>query len=414
MPASIESTLLDVLILFGIATGARILAAHIVEVSYTVILVLIGVAVSVSGFTLQIPITHDVILLVLLPTLLFQETLEVSLTELETHWPWILTLVVIVLPLSVVVVGWFVSTVLPVPLMIGLLFGAIIFPTDPVSAISLFEELNAPDQLEAIIEGETLLNDASAIVLFSTLSIVVGMTPSQPSLLPILVRKFVVLAGGGILVGLVTGGVMRYVVPYISERMATFLLTVVLAYGSFLLAHQLGGSGILATVTAGLLQRELTGEYGLIIGEDDGDPEFLLEAWSTVAFVVNTTLYILIGTKVRVAQWVDHAFFIVVAFGLVLAARAMILYPVITVGNWVFDDTIPLHYQHVIVWGSLHTILPIALVLSVQPSIRFYDLLRTVVFGIAILSTVVQGQSTPYVLRVTGTTKPTAEQSPET
>lgn len=155
---------------------------------------------------------------------------------------------------------------------------------------------------------------------------------------------------------------------------------------------------MLAAVTAGLVIGH-TGEWDTRPSETVA---FMKDVWQTAVFLINTLIYILIGELITPGTVLEHVWLILGAAVLVLVARILVVYPVIGGINQVIADPLPFQYQHVIVWGSLHTVIPVALALSLPEGMPFYEELRTMVFGVAVLSVGVQGLPMPAVLKVTG------------
>src|SRR5699024_9000212 len=194
-------------------------------------LLLAGIGVSIAhaifGFDLGIELSHDLILLVLLPPLLFEGAATTDLESFRENLPVTLTLAVVGLILSVVVLGVLGRFAFGFPILISLVFAAMILPTDPVSVLALFDELGAPERLSTLVEGESLLNDGTGVVIFSALlGIVESAGPNtDPSGLLTLDRlletaiEIVVESGGGLVVGLVTGYIVYRVMINLDEHM---------------------------------------------------------------------------------------------------------------------------------------------------------------------------------------------------
>lgn len=208
--SEIDTTLLSILSVLVLAFGVRLVVDAVRDLSYASVLVFISLVVSALGLTLHIDLTHDLIIVVLLPPLLFQATIGLDLTELRADLPLVLTMTLIGLPVAVLVLGWLGTIVFEFPLVVSLLFAAIILPTDPAAVVSLFEEFDAPDRLSVTMEGESLLNDGIAIVIFSTL-LTKLREPQQPGHAINEFGGFVIdliLVGGG---GFLLGGAIGYV-----------------------------------------------------------------------------------------------------------------------------------------------------------------------------------------------------------
>ena len=260
--AETTAVVLGVLICFGIAIAVRLVMNRI-TLPYTVVLVAIGFLFTLADpqtyvgldFTLDPLFTHDVILFVFLPAIVFQGAAETNYTAFRRDLPVFGTIVLVGLPIAVLLVGWIGSIVFGFPLLIALLFGAMAYPVDPVAVLSLFERAGAPERLAVLTEGESLLDDGLAIVVFTTvLELVRQASPSElagTALLSLgrlggLAVEVLVVSAGGVLVGLLNGYLVYRFQRVTDDRLTLFLLTLAGAYGSFYLGeHLLGVSGIL-------------------------------------------------------------------------------------------------------------------------------------------------------------------------
>lgn len=403
----IATTVLHIVAIFVLGFGVRLVAVHSDNIVYPVALVLIGVTVAFTPFELGISLSRDFIMIGFLPILLFQGAAELEVGQLRARPLAPLAMVLVGLPLTAGIIGVIGAWLFDIPILIALLFGAIIAPTDPAAVLAVFQQLDAPSDLETIIKGESVFNDFVSIVLFTVLLNLVqaqqetGDATAQLAGVDTgirLFREMLVVGGGGLLVGSVVGFGVYVLTWKITDRMATLLLTVIAAYGSYLVASQfLGISGVLAAVTAGLVIGH-TGEWDRRPSET---VQFMKDVWQTAVFLVNTFIYILIGELITPGTLADYAWLVIGAALLVLGARMLVVYPVIGGINQLITDPLPLQYQHIIVWGSLHTVIPVALALSLPEGVPFYEELRTMVFGVAVLSVGVQGLLMPAVLKLT-------------
>lgn len=407
----IATVVLHVVAIFVLGFGVRLVAVHSENIVYPVALVLIGVTVAFAPFELGISLSRDFIMIGLLPILLFQGAAELEVGQLRERPLAPLAMVLVGLPLTAAIIGILGSWLFDIPLLIAFLFGAIIAPTDPAAVLAVFQQLDAPADLETIIKSESVFNDTVSIVLFTVLLDLVqtqqetGDATTQLAGVETIVRlltDMLVVGGGGFLVGGVVGFSVYGVTRVVTDRMATLLLTVIAAYGSYVVASQfLGISGVLAAVTAGLV----IGHTGKWDTRPSETVQFMKDVWQTAVFLVNTLVYILIGELIAPGAVLRFAWLVAGAVILVLLARILVVYPVIGGINQLIEDPLPFHYQHIIVWGSLHTVIPVALALSLPEGMPFYEELRTMVFGVAVLSVGIQGLLMPAVLELTGVAK---------
>jgi CPA1 family monovalent cation:H+ antiporter len=402
--SELTSPLLSVLAVFALALLVRLLVQGRDRVAFASVLVFIGVAVSALGLSFDLELSGDLILTVFLPAIIFHGTTTLDVRRLWKNAGLITLLTLGGLPLAIVVLGLLGTVAFEFPLLVSLLFATIILPTDPAAVLSIFEELDVSERLAVTIEGESLLNDGVAVVIFTTLlgSVTASQSVSAlatPRQLVGIAGDVAVVGGGGFVLGAFVGYLAHKGMRRLDDEMSILLLTVIVAYGSFLLAeHYLGLSGILAVVGAGLLMgaHEET-HHKMSAGE-----YHVQELWTTVGFLLTTILYVLIGATVRIDAFLEHATLVVSAAVLVLFVRAVTLYPLVSGTNRLRHRSVPLYCQHVMVWGGLHTVVPVALVLSLPTAFPFREELQLMVFGVAVISIVVQGLLMPRVLTRVG------------
>jgi monovalent cation:H+ antiporter, CPA1 family len=397
--ATVDTFLTKIIGLLVVAILVALIARRL-KLPYTVGLVLTGIGLAISPVHVETILTHDLVFDVILPPLLFEAAINIHWTDLRRDAFPILILAVIGTILAAAVVATGLIWLLEWPLRPALLFGVLIAATDPVAVIAMFKDNGVGGRLRLLVESESLLNDGVAAVLFS-LVLAWAMATGGATVTPSEVGSALLQTiGGGVLAGLLCAGGAIIVAGRTSDRMVESTLTVVAAYGSFLLAEHFHGSGVLATVTAGLLM----GNLGILLQEERGRASlwghgFTLALWEFIAFIANSLIFLLIGLTVAgIAFKQLGARSLIVILVLVLISRGLTVYPLCASfmrSRW----AISFHAQHVLWWGGLRGALGLALALSLDPSVPFRNHILVGTFGVVVFSVVLQGLTMPLLLR---------------
>lgn len=399
--SSLEMELIHIILVFVIAGGVGALTAKYVDLPYTIALLLTGIFLSFIGVQLGIELSHDLIILVLLPPLLFEGAATTDLDFFRERSVPILLIALVGLIISILFLGISMNIIFGIPLLIALLFSTIILPTDPVSVLAIFKELGAPEQLSVLLEGESLINDGVAVVLYTTLLALIAEGETAQSLLNIssiydLFSSIGISIIGGLLVGLVIGYLSYLVMVNLDDDMTEVIITICLAYGSFLVAeHYLGVSGVLATVAVGLFVGNKSSNKAMSATTKLS----VFNTWETASFIVNTFIFIAIGVLIPISSVLANYKILIPTIILVLLARGIIVYPLSWISNRITKRKISIDYQHIMVWGGLHASIPIALALGLPSSIESRTLIQTLVFGVATFSLIVQGLTMDKLLK---------------
>lgn len=363
------------------------------QVPYTVALVLVGLLLT-SQSTLQVELTPELILALFVPPLVFEAAFHLSARELSRNMVPILILAVPGVILTMLVVGGIVAWGTGMALTTALVFGVITAATDPVAVVSIFRSLGVPKRLSVLIEGESLLNDGTALVLFN-LMLVVAATGTFNLARGVL--DFARISVGGLVVGLVLGWAISRLIARIDDYLIETTLTTVLAFGSYLVAEQLHFSGVLAVVGAGLINGNLGSQ-----GMSPTTRIVLFNFWEYLAFLVNSMVFLLIGLEVDIAALLGAWRSIAWAIGAVLLARVIVVYGLSLVSRR-FGEPVSLRWQHVLTWGGLRGALSLALALSLPNTIGpDRTLLRTMAFGVVLFTLIVQATTLRPLIRRLG------------
>lgn len=379
-----------VVLLLFIAALVGIVARRL-RVPYTIGLVVIGLLITLLP-QVDISIQPTLILALLIPPIIFEGAFHLNINELRRDIVPILTFAVPGVILTMAIVGLLVSWGTGIPIAFALVFGAIIAAIDPVAVIALFRNIGIPKRLQVLLEGESLLNDGTSIVVYG-LIISIAISGSEFNLFNSVV-DFIRIAGGGIIIGLALGTLISQVINVIDDYLIETTLTTILAYGSFLIAEEVFQvSGVLAVVGAGLI----AGNVGPA-GMSPTTRIVLFNFWEYAAFLANSFIFLLIGLQIELSSLFNSWQVIAIAIIAVLIARAVTIYGL----AWVGRD-IPIRWRHVLNWGGLRGAISLALALSLPFVLgETRDQLQLMTFGVVIFTLLVQGLSIGTLVRKLG------------
>jgi CPA1 family monovalent cation:H+ antiporter len=395
------ATIIEFLLWLLIAASVIALVAKRFNMPYTVALVLGGFAIDLfrpplvgvfgTGQPTQL-LTPDVILILFLPALLFESGININVRQLRENLAPILLLAVVGVLIATVITGYSMHWVLGLTLLPALLFGALISATDPISVVALFKDLGVSKRLSVIIESESLFNDGTSVVIFQI--ILAGMLSGDINLFSG-IRDFCVVTLGGVALGLGMGYIFGKATKRVDDPQIEITMTTILAYGSYLIAEHLHVSGVIATVSAGLM----TGNFGLEVGMSARTRVALRSFWEYVSFAINSLVFLLIGIEVHVTSLIESWHAILLAIATVLFGRAISVYLIGGVSR-LMGSTIPFRWQHVLVWGGIHGSVSMALALSLRADVPHRAEILTMAFGVVAFSIIVQGLSVKPLLRL--------------
>ncbi len=416
-----------------IACGMALLAKRL-KLPYTVLLVLAGLAVSLlldevpelRTHLEKIKLEPDLLLQLFLPILLFEAAFHVNLTQFLQNRRAILCLAV-----PGVIVGMLLTTAIFVPIaqligsdmiwQVGLLTAAMLAATDPISVVALFKEFPVSKRLGIIIEGESLINDGIAVVLFG---VVIKITADSLGLTipPLLgetsdIQALQVLGDFlrevflGAAIGLAVGLGISYLTSKVNDHLIEVALTTIAAYGSNVAALQLHASGVIAVVVCGMM----IGNVGAKRGMSPTTREAVFSFWEFAAFLANSFVFILIGLEIELGGLWKDAGLILIFFGVMILVRLLIVFGVHGIVRRE-DLRLEKSWLTVITWagvrGSLSMVLAMMLVVtSVDDGTGTRELIINLVFGVVFLSIVFQGTTIEWLMKRKGLIVETHEET---
>jgi CPA1 family monovalent cation:H+ antiporter len=383
----------DVFLLLVLAlTALTVVLAPKVKVPPTVGLVLVGLLLNVTGLW-HVTLDPQLIFYVLLPVVIFEASFNLEARDFVADWPRTVFLAFPGVGIMCVVVGLGMH-LLGQPYVVAFLFAAIVAATDPVSVVALFRDVGVAPRLRTIIESESIMNDGAGAAVFA---VTVAIFTTGGANFGWAAGKLLWMCLGGMAMGsvLALGALLLLRLFHEwNDWQVTLTLSLILAYGSFMLAQHLGASGVLSAMMAGFIM----GNYGHH-GRVSADlRETIVQFWEYGAFVVNGLVFLLVGL---VIDWrvVGHDLTLVAAgFILTLLARAAIVYGWDVIARIARLGPLPASWNHILWWGGLRGTVPVALLLTLPPTFPHLALIRALVLGTVMASLLIEGTTLPFVV----------------
>ncbi len=374
------------------------LFARRIAVPYTVALVVFGLAAVLFAPELDFEITEELVLAVLLPGLIFEASYQLDFGELRRAFGGVAILAVPGVLIVALTVAAVLALTTGLPFELGFVVGAMVSATDPAAVVSTFRRLGSPRRLATLVEGESLFNDGTAVVVFAIAIAAVGSTVNLADA----VGTFVVTVVVSTLIGGVIGFVASRVVATVDDHLLELTVSLATAYGAYLIADTFHESGIIATVVAGVV----LGNYGRRIGMSERTQEALDTVWEFLAFLLTALVFLLVGLAISLEQLVEAVIPIGWAILAILAGRALVVYLLVGGTSRLISDryhrSIPLEWLHVMFWSGLRGAVSVALALSLPGDFPQRALLQEITFGVVLFTLIIQGTTTELLIRRLG------------
>lgn len=412
------NTIVVVLVLLVLATIFAGIARRL-RLPEPIILTIAGVAVGLLPGVPAFELEPELVFLFFLPPILYAAGYFTSIRDFKANLRPILLLSVGLVLFTTVVVAAVLRYFVPdLPWPAAFAFGAIVSPPDAVAATSVLRRLHVPRRILTILEGESLVNDATALVLLRTsAAIALGTLTFSPVSVA---SDFVVVAVGGILIGLVVARIAGVFMTRIQDSDLGIVFSLLVPLIAYLPAEIAGVSGVLAVVVAGIYAGRIAARSMTSAQRIDG-----LAAWNVVLFVINGLVFILIGLQLPVIlEDLDGS-----APQLIGLAFVMCLTVIISRFVWVFPATwLPRRlsrrlrerepypgwrYVVLVSWAGMRGVVSLAAALSLPIEFPQRSLIQFLTFTVIIATLVVQGSTLPIVIRWLGITSGDGEAEEE-
>lgn len=365
---------------------------------YTVALVAIGLGMGALAGALglggDLVVTPELVLLVLLPGLVFEAAYRLRLAELRRWFGGLVLLAVpgVLISAGVVAVVLHLATGLRADL--AFIVGAMVSATDPAAVVATFKRLSVSRSLATLVDGESLLNDGTGLVLFA-IAVRAVTEPVAPAEAVLAFVAAVVISAG---IGLAAGILAARVIARVHDHRVELAISVVLAYGSYLVADQLHLSGVIATVTAAVV----LGNYGPGRALTESGADAIDTVWEFLAFVLTAAVFLLVGLAIPPARLLGSLGPIAWAVVAMLAGRALVVYALLGASSRFAPlpglAIVPGPWLHIMFWAGLRGAVAVAMALALPVDMPQRALLQEITFGAVLFTLLVQATTIGWVV----------------
>ncbi len=347
---------------------------------------------------------NHLVFYVFLPIIIFESAYRINQQALRKNLLPILMLAMPIMMISAVIAAlliyWGIGHDSGFPIYTALVAGALLVATDPMAVVSHLKRIKAPEEITTLIEGESLFNDAVAVVLFTTLLTValeaqkLGDSTSTISVMPQVLNFFKIFFGG-LLFGALCGFVGTFLSYVIQTRILENVLLVSIAYGSFLIAEDyLGVSGMMAVLASGLLMNKAHEKF-----IPAKDREFIHYWWEVISFFANAMIFILLGVTITLSMFEERWLAMLIAIGAVLLTRAIAVFSLLPIFTFKSKNQASNPTQKILFWGGTRGAVTVALALSLPVELDAWWTIQSMAFGVVLFTLFVQAPTVPNLLR---------------
>jgi len=410
---TVEHIIFALVLILGLSLLAQPIA-RLLHMPFASILVLLGFVVSevIVAAGIDTGIRSDnfqaIIFYVLIPVLVFESALNIDKQRLKNNLVVILSLAVIAMLLTCLIAAvllfYGIDHESGFPWMAALITGAVLAATDPSAIIENLRGMKTSGRISMLLEGESLFNDATAIVLFSLfLSMATATTgvvsvDDMRSLADIIVR-FVIIFGGGALTGLIVGLLSGLLQRKAGQDLLSGVMSLMVAYGSYLLAEYFEVSGVMSTLLAALSYSMLGKDETTSSGRNDEPALANKYLWKVLSHVANVSVFLMMGAVITMDMFEQRWLAMLIAIFSLLLARAVSVYGVLVLFTLFKDLRVSFLAQTVMVWGGLRGAVTLALVLSLPTSLDYWWTIQSIAFGVVTFSLFVQAPTMALLVK---------------
>lgn len=402
MESEVAITISGLILAICIGSGLLLISKKYSQFPFPLMLFITGIFFSTigSGVFESVRLTHESVLFIYLPLILFESAVHFDFREFRRILVPGFLLATMGLLFSSFIIAMGLNFIFDIPIVEAFLYGCIASSTDPIAVLSIFKSLGVPKRLQFLVDGESFLNDATSVVLYKiVLTFIAAGFSSSAQILDNMtlqiaadnILQFCVLLFGGAVVGIIVGWIASEIIAFVKNNfIVEVALTFILASGLFIIAEEvLGVSGIIAVLAAGLI----LGNYG----KEKISPEsreVLNATWEQIGFITTSLVFLLIGYEIDF-EFIFENFNIVVAGTLLLLiSRTLAVHGFISLFNILSSksERIPITWQIIVNIGGIRGVLPFILLVSLDNNLVpekeiFLQLILTAILVTLIVNT---------------------------
>ena len=402
-----------VFLLMGLIIAANLFAIKI-KLPLPIVLTMTGLLIGIFSQHALIEVDPEVVFLIFLPPLLFEAAHNVSWQEFKEFRKTILILAIGLVTFTALCVAGISTYLIPnMSLMAGLLLGAIVAPPDAVAATSATRGLNIPKHITTILEGESLVNDASSLILyqFTLLALLSG----KVSLIR-LPLSFIIVSGGGVLLGLIFAIVLTKIIRRVKDPTTITVISILFPMVIYIIAEELHISGVLAVVSSGLYLSWYS--FSLI----NFQTRFKMkEFWEVLTFILNGMIFILIGLQLPslVKQFNQHQLFLIIIDGIIVSlvvilARIIWIFPMAFINIYHYNkkhspkipiDKNTLKQIFILSWAGMRGMVSLAIALALPLTMAdgtafpYRNEIVLIAFTVITVTLLLHGLTLPFLIK---------------
>ncbi len=343
---------------------------------------------------------QEIIFYLLIPALVFESASKIRLSDLVDELVPVLMLAIPLMLVSAgiiaIVIYYAIDHPSGFPWIAALITGALLSATDPSSVVSMLKQNHAPDRLGLLLEGESLFNDATVIVLFSILlSLAMVSSGSVESTnWGMAISRFLLIFFGGIATGIVIGGIAWLFARWQNNPIITSVITIISAYMSFLIAEDYFHlSGVMSVLACGIV-------FGECLRRKEGAGHFVFELWDVIGYITVAMLFLLAGFTINLEMFTSH--WLAILFGIIgiTIARAFCIFGLLPVTN-LLPNAVPISAGHktIMTFGGIRGAVTLALALSIPIELDYWYSVQSIAYGVVLFTLFFQTPLMPRINR---------------